>query len=311
MQVAKDEMREKLPMWPSNSSKFLVSKLFILAAYSTACVLSAQEALPKDLVQYVRDAIKAGQTTSQIQQNAVSSGWPAATVSKAMVYVHDQDAATAATNDKTSLPAKPLTATATTLPPGPAGSPASSEARREPSKVTAPAGTKPSINRGVPDDYKIGAGDVLEINVWKEQDASVRGAMVRTDGRISMPLLKDVDVVGLTPLELEKLITEKLSSLINSPDVTVIISGTGSKKIYVQGKVNHEGPIAFTYNMTVMQALSEAGGITLYAKKSKIYVLRTENGKATRLPFDYSAVLKGQRLDTNIQLHAGDMIVVP
>jgi polysaccharide export outer membrane protein len=183
-------------------------------------------------------------------------------------------------------------------------------ARPEPAKP-APGGTKPSISRGVPDDYKIGAGDVIEINVWKEPDASVRGAMVRTDGKISMPLLKDVEVVGLTPMQLEKLLTEKLSSLINSPDVTVIIGGTASKKIYIQGKVGHEGPINFTYNMTVMQALSEAGGITMYAKKSKIYVLRMENGKASRFPFDYAAVLKGQRLETNIQLQAGDMIVVP
>jgi polysaccharide export outer membrane protein len=298
-------------MLTSNSSKFLVSKVFILAAYSATFVLSAQEALPKDLVQYVRDAIRAGQSTSQIQQNAVSSGWPATTVSKAMVYVHDQDASAAPANDDTSLAAKPLTATAAALPAGPAGTPANDDAKPEPSKVTPTIGSKPAIDRGVPDDYRIGVGDVVEINVWKEGDASVRGAMVRTDGRISMPLLKDVDVVGLTPLELEKLITEKLSSMINSPDVTVIINGTGSKKIYVQGKVNREGPIAFTYNMTVMQALSEAGDISQFAKKKKIYVLRMENGKAIKLPFDYSAVLKGQRLDLNIQLRAGDMIVVP
>lgn len=299
MHIAMDEMREQLPMLKSNSSKFLVSKLFIVAAYSTACVLAAQDALPKDLVQYVRDAIKAGQTTSQIQQSAVSSGWPAATVSKVVVYVHDQDAT------GTTAEAKPMTGAA--LP----ASASAGEASPEMAKTTLAAGSKPPVNRGVPDDYKIGAGDILEINVWKEPDASVKAAIVRTDGRISMPLLKDVDVVGLTPLELEKLITEKLSSLINSPDVTVIINGTGSKKIYVQGKVNHEGPIPFIYNMTVMQALSESGGITIYAKKNKIYVLRMENGKATRLPFDYSAVLKGQRLDTNIELQAGDMIVVP
>ena len=296
MQVALVDVREQLPMLKSNSSKSLVSKLFMLAMYSAACVLSAQDALPKDLVQYVRDAIKSGQTPAQIQQNAVSSGWSAATVSKAVLYVHDQD--TTGTTPETANAA-------------PAAKAANTEATREDAKVEATTGSKPSVNRGVPNDYKIGAGDVLEINVWKEPEASVKGAMVRTDGRISMPLLKDVDVVGLTPLELEKLITEKLSSLINSPDVTVIISGTGSKKIYVQGKVGHEGPIAFTYNMTVMQALSEAGGVTLYAHKNRIYVLRMQNGNATKLPFDYSAVLKGQHLETNIQLQAGDMIVVP
>ena len=108
-----------------------------------------------------------------------------------------------------------------------------------------------------------------------------------------MPLLHEVQVVGLTPVQLEKLITERLSSLINTPDVTIIVTGTSSKKLYVQGKVKKEGPIPFTYRMTVMQALSEAGGLTDYANKKKIYILRNENGKTFRFPFDYAAVSKG------------------
>ena len=297
-------------MFKSVHRMSLLPTVFLLAACS-AGLLAAQDAPPKDLVQYVREALKAGQTASQIQQRAVSSGWSAATVNQAVALVHQQDAAPAVTARSASLeegsgsPApKPRT--------GHNAAASSPSAAHDPTVGDSSAGgSKPSVSRGVPDDYKIGAGDILDVNVWKEPDASVRGAIVRTDGRISMPLLKDVDVVGLTPVEMEKLITGKLSSMINSPDVTVIITGTASKKIYVQGKVNHEGPISFNYNMTVMQALSEAGGITVFAKKSKIYVLRTENGKALRLPFDYSAVLKGQRLDTNVQLRAGDMIVVP
>ena len=164
----------------------------------------------------------------------------------------------------------------------------------------------------MPDDYKIGAGDVLEINVWKEPDASVRGVVVRPDGKISMALIKEVYVVGLTPVQLEKLITEDLTKVMNlPPDVTVIVTGINSKKIYVTGKVRKEGPIAYTYRMTVMQALSEAGGINEYAKKNKIYVLRNDNGREFQFPFDYSAVLRGQKMELNIPLEPGDVIVVP
>ena len=91
----------------------------------------------------------------------------------------------------------------------------------------------------------------------------------------------------------------------------MIVSGTASKKIYLMGKVKREGPLPFTYQMTIMQALSEAGGISDYAKKNKIYVLRSEGGKEFQIRFDYDAVLKGEHLETNIRLVPGDMIVVP
>jgi polysaccharide export outer membrane protein len=128
-----------------------------------------------------------------------------------------------------------------------------------------------------------------------------------------MPLLKEVYVIGMTPVQLEKLITDQLQSrgFINSPDVTIVVNGTASKKIYVTGKVKKEGPLPFNYRMTVMQALSEAGGLTDYAKKNKIYILRIEKGETFQFHFDYAAVLKGQHLELNIQLKAGDNIVVP
>src|SRR5882724_11956085 len=128
--------------------------------------------------------------------------------------------------------------------------------------VSAPPGPKtpadvpstvvPRASRGVPDDYQIGEGDALQVSVWKEPDASVQSVVVRPDGKISMPLLKQVLVVGLTPTEAERLITEKLSRLINSPDVTVVVTEINSKKIYVVGAVKKEGPIPFTYRMSVM-----------------------------------------------------------
>jgi polysaccharide export outer membrane protein len=166
-------------------------------------------------------------------------------------------------------------------------------------------------DRGVPDDYVIGTGDILQIAVWKEPDVSVPTVVVRPDGRIAIPLIKDVNVAGLTPAQAEKEITGMLSKYINTPNVTVVVATIHSKKVYILGGVKKEGPIPYTYRMSVMQALSEAGGLTEYAKRKKIYVLRTENGKDYRLPFNYDAVIKGENMEQNIQLLAGDTVVVP
>ena len=165
--------------------------------------------------------------------------------------------------------------------------------------------------RGVPDDYKIGAGDVLQIAVWKEPEASVPSVVVRPDGRISMPLLKEVAVAGMTPREAEKEITDKLTDLIHAADVTVIVTTITSKKVYIVGAAKKEGPLAYTYRMTVMQAISEAGGLTDYAKKKKIYVLHTDNGKEYRLPFNYDEVIRGEKMEQNIQLSPGDTVLIP
>ena len=176
-----------------------------------------------------------------------------------------------------------------------------------------PASVKPAVpNRGVPDEYRIGEGDVLGISVWGEKEASVGAVMVRLDGIISMPLIKDVKVAGLTPAEAEKIITELLSKQIRAPDVTVIVSGINSKKVFfVGGGIRKEGPLPYTYRMTIMQGISEAGGLTDYAKRKKIYVLRNENGRQYKLAFDYDAVLRGERMELNLTLLPGDTIVVP
>jgi polysaccharide export outer membrane protein len=159
-------------------------------------------------------------------------------------------------------------------------------------------------------DYSIGAGDVLQVSVWKEPDASVPSVVVRPDGKIAMPLLKDVAVAGLTPAQAEAAITERLAPIIHDAEVTVVVTAINSKKIYVIGAVNKEGPIAYTYRMTALQALSEAGGLTEYAKRKKIYILRTENGKTSRLPFNYDQVIRGEKMDQNVQLSPGDTVVV-
>jgi len=160
--------------------------------------------------------------------------------------------------------------------------------------------------------YRIGASDVLEINVWNEPQASVAGVVVRPDGKISLPLLKDISVVGLTPMELQQVLTGKLDKLIHGADITVVVKEIRSKKIYLVGQIGKPGPMLLTSdNTTVLQAMTEAGGPTPFAKKSKIYILRIENGKKVKLPFNYSAVLKGEHLDQNIALRPDDTIVVP
>jgi polysaccharide biosynthesis/export protein len=162
-----------------------------------------------------------------------------------------------------------------------------------------------------PEGYRIGAGDVLGISVWKEPDATVAAAVVRSDGKISIPLVKEVPVLGLTPTELERLLTERLSSFIHGADVTVVVKEIHSKKIYFIGAVKKEGPVALVSSMTVLQAIAEAGGLSDYAKPKKIYILRNVDGKQTRLPFDYQAVIRGERIEQNILLLPDDTIIVP
>jgi polysaccharide export outer membrane protein len=174
----------------------------------------------------------------------------------------------------------------------------------------APAKTAPE-SAGVPDNYRIGAGDVLEINVWKEPEASVQGVTVRPDGKISLPLVKDLAVIGQTPQELQKTLTAKFSQFINGADVTVVVKEVRSKKVYLIGAVKKEGPVPLTSDMTVLQVLSEAGGVTEFAKKKKIYVLRTVNGKQVKFPFNLDAVVKGEHMEQNVTVLPDDTVVVP
>src|SRR5437868_314681 len=146
--------------------------------------------------------------------------------------------------------------------------------------ATSAAGAAPRVD---PAAYRIGSGDVLQISVWREPDASAPEVVVRYDGRISVPLVREIEARGLTPAELEKTLVEKLSSYINKPDVTVLVKSVNSKKIYLAGGVKKEGPIALQSPLTVLRAITEAGGLTDYAKQKKIYVLRQVNGSEVRI----------------------------
>ncbi|HLY60732.1 MAG TPA: polysaccharide biosynthesis/export family protein [Terriglobia bacterium] len=158
--------------------------------------------------------------------------------------------------------------------------------------------------------YIIGPEDVLDINVWKEPDNS-KTVPVRPDGKISLPLLNDVTAAGLTPMQLQGVLTEGLKKFISEPQVTVIVTQVNSRRVYVLGEVTRTGALPMLPNMTVLQALSAAGGLSQYAKTNGIYVLRTENGHQATLPFNYKDVVRGKRPEQNILLKPGDTIVVP
>src|SRR5215475_4560717 len=158
-------------------------------------------------------------------------------------------------------------------------------------------------------DYVIGADDTLHISVWKEPDLT-ETLPVRPDGKISMPLLNDITAAGLTPLQLRDTITEKLRKYVTDPRVTVAVTAMNSRRVFVTGEVNHSGPFTLLPNMTVLQAISQAG-FTQFANTKAIYLLRNQNGKQERIPFNYKEVVKGSHPEQNVYLKPGDTIVVP
>ena len=183
-------------------------------------------------------------------------------------------------------------------------------------KTDAEKSDKPAARVQAPDasatstsDYVIGADDTLHISVWKEPDLS-ETLPVRPDGKISMPLLNDVMAAGLTPLELKDSITEKLKKYMADPRVTVVVTAMNSRRIFVSGEVVHTGPMVLLPHMTMLQALAQAG-FTQFANVKGIYLLRTENGKQEKLPFNYKEVVKGNHPEQNIVLKPGDTVVVP
>ena len=242
-----------------------------LSAASSLVWAADGQKTPRELIQYIEDAKRLGLKENEIRQNAITAGWNKELVGQALAIV------------------RYMGEDASTRSTG------DSQGR----KTVEPAG------------YRIGAGDVLQILVWKEPDASVPSVMVRTDGKISVPLIKEVDAAGLTPTELEKVLAEKLAKFVREVDVTVIPKEIVSQKVYLLGAVKQEGPVVLQSSMTVLQALNSAGGLTEYAKRKKIYILRKENGKQIRLPFDYQAVIKGEHPEQNILVQAEDTIVVP
>jgi polysaccharide biosynthesis/export protein len=163
----------------------------------------------------------------------------------------------------------------------------------------------------VPDvEYKIGPQDVVRIDVWKEPDIT-RTIPVRPDGKISLPLLNDVQAAGLTAQQLSNSIRDGLTKYLNNPQVTVTVTEINSRRVYLTGEIARPGALPLLPNMTVLQAISSGGGFTQFAKRKNIYVLRNEGGRQVKHPFNYMEVVKGKNEEQNILLLPGDVIVVP
>lgn len=190
------------------------------------------------------------------------------------------------------------------------GAPAASSSNS--SQVPPTQNVETSATKAHDDSFVIGNDDVLAINVWKEPDVSRPAVPVRSDGKISLPLVGEVQASGRTPLKLEQEIAAKLKNYIAEPEVTVMVQQINSQKYNILGMVNKPGSYPISNSATVLDAIALAGGFRDFAKQKAIYVLRQNpDGTQARLPFNYKEVVKGKNPDQNIKLQPRDTIVVP
>ena len=161
------------------------------------------------------------------------------------------------------------------------------------------------------DAYKIGSGDILEIVTWKEPDFSRGEVLVRIDGRISFPLLGDVQAAGRSPLEIQKDIETGLKDYVDAPNVTVTVKNPESQKFYVLGEVNKTGEYRLIKGLTVLQAFAIAGGFTDWASKKEIILLRYEDGKQKVYNINYKKIVNDKDFSQNISIKTDDTIIVP
>ncbi|MGI9102772.1 MAG: polysaccharide biosynthesis/export family protein [Terriglobales bacterium] len=174
----------------------------------------------------------------------------------------------------------------------------------------AAAGLKAGANVN-PDEYIIGTDDVLNINVWKEPELT-RTVPVRPDGKITLPLINDIQASGKTPHQLQADITKALAAFMSNADVSVSVQEVKSQRFNIMGEVQKPGAYGLTGPTTILDAIALAGGLKDFAKGKKIYVLRTKpDGSQVKLPFNYSKVIKGEGMEENIRLEPKDTIVVP
>jgi polysaccharide export outer membrane protein len=187
-----------------------------------------------------------------------------------------------------------------------------SQPRASLASATSPSPRAPGAvtNPEVAPGYVIGPEDVLSIVFWRDKDMSADVA-VRPDGKISLPLLNEVHAAGLTPMQLRDQLTEQAKRYVEDPTVSVVVRQINSQKIFVTGQVIKPGPYALTGPTTVLQVLAIAGGFKEYADEKHVTVVRTENGRTVAYPFNYKDVSQRRNLGQNIELRAGDTIIVP
>jgi polysaccharide export outer membrane protein len=185
------------------------------------------------------------------------------------------------------------------------------ESFQAPVVAASPAEPPSSGSKPHDDSFIIGNNDVLAINVWKEADLS-RSIPVRSDGKISLPLVGEVQATGRTPLQLEKDIATKLRDYITNPEVTVIVQEINSQKFNILGQVAKPGSYSLTLAATVVDAIAAAGGFRDFAKQKSIYILRqSPGGGESRIPFNYKDFIKGNKSNQNVKLEPRDTVVVP
>ena len=180
-----------------------------------------------------------------------------------------------------------------------------------PAVTPAPA-PAPVVPAGVdlPAGYVVGPDDVLTIIVWREKDLS-NDVTVRPDGRITLPLINDVVAQGLTPDQLRDLLKAQFDKYVEDSSVSVVVKQINSRKVFITGMVGKPGAYPLTATITVLQLISMAGGLNEFARAKEIVVMRTENGAAKAIKFNYEDVRKGRKLQQNIELRPGDTVLVP
>jgi polysaccharide export outer membrane protein len=159
--------------------------------------------------------------------------------------------------------------------------------------------------------YQIQAGDVLEISTWKEPELSREEVIVRMDGKISFPLINDIQAANLSPIQLKKSIEKRLKEYVENPVVTVSVKIFNSQKFYILGEILNTGEYPINKKLTVLQAFAMAGGFTEWAQKKEIILLRKENGEDKVYRINYRNIMKGKDYSSNILLKADDTIIVP
>lgn len=167
-----------------------------------------------------------------------------------------------------------------------------------------------SVSHGFAEDYKLGKGDVLKIETWKEEDLTLDAVQIRPDGKITFPLLDDLQAAGKTTVELKTVIEEKLAEFIEAPTVTVTLVGAVSQQYYVLGEVKTVGAYPLNKTLTIVQAFALAKGFTEWASKDEIILFRRVGGTEKVIKIDYGDIVKG-KLGEDIELKADDIIIVP
>ena len=175
-------------------------------------------------------------------------------------------------------------------------------------KGTAPPDAPPRV--APPTDYVIGTDDELSIMFWRDKDMS-SDAVVRPDGKITLPLINDIQAAGLTPEQLRQRLNTEAARFLENPSASVFVKAINSRKVFITGEVTKPGPYPLTGPMTVLQLIATAGGLRDFAKRSEIVIMRSEGNKQLSFAFDYDAISKRNKLDQNIMLKPGDTVLVP